>query len=63
MSGAYHVAVCGTLVPDPLQTLEPVMGPQGPALRNETLLPSVLDPWAAPAPSTVSAAVAPIWSR
>jgi electron transfer flavoprotein beta subunit len=47
MSGAYHVAVCGTLVPDPLQTLEPVMGPQGPALRNETLLPSVLDPWAA----------------
>jgi electron transfer flavoprotein beta subunit len=34
-------------VPDPLQTLEPVTGPQGPALKNEAMLPHVLDPWAA----------------
>jgi electron transfer flavoprotein beta subunit len=47
MSGGYHIAVCGTLVPDPLQTLEPVMGPSGPGLKNEMMLPSVLDPWAA----------------
>jgi electron transfer flavoprotein beta subunit len=35
------------LVPDPLQTLEPVQGADGPALKNEMMLPSVLDPWAA----------------
>ncbi len=46
MSG-YHIVVCGSIVPDPLQTLEPVMGPAGPALKNEMMLPSVLDPWAA----------------
>src|SRR5215469_11368951 len=40
----YSIVVCGTLVPDPLQTLEPVAGP---SLRNETMLPAVLDPWAA----------------
>jgi len=39
--------VCGSLVPDPLQTLEPVTTPSGPALKNEMMLPSVLDPWAA----------------
>lgn len=39
--------VCGSLVPDPLQTLEPVMGPAGPGLKNEMMLPVVLDPWAA----------------
>jgi electron transfer flavoprotein beta subunit len=44
---SYHIVVCGTLVPDPLQTLEPVMGPAGPGLKNEMMLPSVLDPWAA----------------
>jgi len=33
-------------VPDPLQTLEPVTGPSGPALKNEMMLPAVLDPWA-----------------
>ncbi len=44
---AFHIVVCGSLVPDPLQALEPVMGPAGPGLRNETMLPSVLDPWAA----------------
>ena len=47
MSNPYHVVVCGGIVPDPLQTLEPVMGPAGPALKNEMLLPAVLDPWAA----------------
>ena len=39
--------VCGGIVPDPWQTLEPVPGPQGPALKNELMLPAVLDPWAA----------------
>jgi len=46
MSIAYQIVVCGSLVPDPLQTLEPVTGPGGPALRNELMLPAVLDPWA-----------------
>jgi electron transfer flavoprotein beta subunit len=46
MSTAYQVVVCGTIVPDPLQTLEPVAGPAGPALKNEMMLPAVLDPWA-----------------
>jgi electron transfer flavoprotein beta subunit len=43
---AFNIVVCGSLVPDPLQTLEPVQGPTGPALKNEMMLPSVLDPWA-----------------
>ncbi|SRR5450759_2412548 len=47
MSTGFHVVVCGSLVPDLLQTLEPVMGPTGPGLKNELMLPSVLDPWAA----------------
>ena len=42
-----HIVVCGSLVPDPLQTLEPISGAQGPALKNENMLPAVLDPWAA----------------
>jgi electron transfer flavoprotein beta subunit len=46
MSSGYQIIVCGSLVPDPLQTLEPVIGPTGPALKNELMLPSVLDPWA-----------------
>ncbi len=46
MSIAYQIVVCGTIVPDPLQTLEPVTGPAGPALKNEMMLPAVLDPWA-----------------
>ena len=46
MSTAYQIVVCGSIVPDPLQTLEPVSGPAGPALKNEAMLPSVLDPWA-----------------
>jgi electron transfer flavoprotein beta subunit len=40
------MVVCGGLVPDPLQTLEPVTGPEGPTLKNEMMLPTVLDPWA-----------------
>ena len=43
---SYHIVVCGSLVPDPLQTLEPVTGPTGPGLKNEMMLPAVLDPWA-----------------
>ena len=42
-----NIVVLGSLVPDPLQTLEPVSTPQGPGLKNEQMLPSVLDPWAA----------------
>lgn len=46
MSEGFHIVVCGSVVPDPLQTLEPVTGPAGPALKNEMMLPAVLDPWA-----------------
>ncbi len=46
MSVAFNIVVCGSLVPDPLQTLEPIQGATGPALKNEMMLPSVLDPWA-----------------
>jgi electron transfer flavoprotein beta subunit len=44
---AYHIVVCAGLVPDPLQSLEPVMSAAGPGLKNEAMLPAVLDPWAA----------------
>lgn len=43
---SYQIVVCGGIVPDPLQTLEPVQTPTGPGLKNEMMLPSVLDPWA-----------------
>jgi electron transfer flavoprotein beta subunit len=43
----YQIIVCGGLAPDPLQTLEPATGPAGPALKNETMLPHVFDPFAA----------------
>ena len=46
MSIAYQIVVCGGIVPDPLQTLEPVTVATGPALKNEMMLPAVLDPWA-----------------
>ena len=49
MSIALHIVVCAGIVPDPLQTLEPITGPDGPALKNEMVLPAVLDPWAASA--------------
>ena len=47
MTTGYQIVVCAGIVPDPLQTLEPVAGPTGPALKNEMMLPAVLDPWAA----------------
>jgi electron transfer flavoprotein beta subunit len=34
------------IVPDPLQTLEPVTGPAGPGVKNEMVLPAVLTCWA-----------------
>ncbi len=46
MTNSYQMVVCGSIVPDPLQTLEPVASPTGPALKNEMMLPAVLDPWA-----------------
>src|SRR6516164_3505704 len=46
---SFHIVVCAGIVPDPLQTLEPVIGPPGPGLKNEMVLPAVLDPWAASA--------------
>ena len=49
MANVFDIVVCAGLVPDPLQTLEPVTGPSGPGLKNEMVLPAVLDPWAASA--------------
>ncbi len=46
---SFHIVVCAGIVPDPLQTLEPVTTPSGPGLKNEMVLPAVLDPWAASA--------------
>lgn len=46
MNTGYQIVVCGGIVPDPLQTLEPVHTPTGPALKNELVLPATLDPWA-----------------
>jgi electron transfer flavoprotein beta subunit len=46
MSNVYHIVVCAGIVPDPLQTLEPTTTPAGPGLKNEMMLPAVLDPWA-----------------
>src|SRR5512147_1767443 len=43
---SYQFVVCGGIAPDPLQTLEPVTGPTGPSIKNEMMLPAVLDPWA-----------------
>ena len=47
MGTGYQIVVCGSIVPDPLQTLEPTMTGSGPALKNELMLPAILDPWAA----------------
>src|ERR1700686_1527804 len=44
-----QIVVCAGIVPDPLQTLEPITGPNGPGLKNENVLPAVLDPWGASA--------------
>src|ERR1041385_9397369 len=46
MPTPFQIVVCGSIVPDPLQTLEPVTAGAGPALKNEMMLPAVLDPWA-----------------
>ena len=45
MPSPYHIIVCAGIVPDPLQTLEPIPGAT-PTLKNEMMLPAVLDPWA-----------------
>jgi electron transfer flavoprotein beta subunit len=47
VSKLLHIVVCAGIVPDPLQTLEPVTAPNGPGIKNEMMLPAVLDPWAA----------------
>ncbi|MGD0890191.1 MAG: hypothetical protein ABR923_01565 [Terracidiphilus sp.] len=47
MQTEFHIVVCAGLAPDPLQTLEPTSGPNGPGIKNEMALPSILDPWAA----------------
>lgn len=49
MVTTFHIVVCAGVAPDPLQTLEPVIGPNGYALKNEMMLPAMLDPWAASA--------------
>jgi electron transfer flavoprotein beta subunit len=49
MIADYHIIVCAGIVPDPLQTLEPITGSNAPGLKNEMVLPAVLDPWAASA--------------
>lgn len=49
MTTAHQIIVCAGIVPDPQQTLEPTNGANGPALKNEMMLPAVLDPWAASA--------------
>src|SRR3989338_8119599 len=46
MSQSFHIVVCGRPAPDPLQTLQPVQEASGPSLKNESMLPAVLDPWA-----------------
>ena len=45
----FHFVVCAGIVPDPLQTLEPISTAGNPGLKNEMVLPAVLDPWAASA--------------
>jgi electron transfer flavoprotein beta subunit len=49
MANRFDIVVCASTVPDPLQTLEPASTPGSPALKNEMMLPAVLDPWAASA--------------
>ena len=49
MANPLHIVVCAGIVPDPLQTLEPVVTATGPGVKNELVLPAVLDPWAASA--------------
>ena len=37
MSTAYQIVVCAGIVPDPLQTFEPVLSPTGPAFMEREL--------------------------
>src|SRR5579872_1299481 len=53
-----QIVVCGGVVPDPLQTLEPVAGP---AVKNEMMLPAVLDPWAGHALFEAAQVASKIW--
>lgn len=46
MRSPLQIVVCGGIVPDPLQTLEPAAGAGVPSLKNEMMLPAILDPWA-----------------
>lgn len=46
MTREFQIVVCGGIVPDPWQTLEPVIGQDAPSLKNEMMLPAVMDPWA-----------------
>jgi electron transfer flavoprotein beta subunit len=39
MSTAYQIVVCGSIVPDPLQTLEPVASPVNPERGYARSLP------------------------
>lgn len=41
----FHLVICGSVVPDPLQSLEPVVTAGKPGLKNELMLPMVLDPF------------------
>jgi electron transfer flavoprotein beta subunit len=49
MPNTLHIVVCAGIVPDPLQTLEPTTTATGPGIKNEMVLPAVLDPWASSA--------------
>src|ERR1035438_6666662 len=46
MSFPYQIVVCARIVPDPLQTLEPLAGTTRPTLRNEKILSAEIVPWA-----------------
>ncbi len=43
---ALTIVVCGSIVPDPLQSLIPEQKSDGFGLKNDMMLPHVLDPWA-----------------
>lgn len=47
MGNSLQIVVCAGIVPDPLQTLEPIATANGPGIKNEMVLPAILDPWAA----------------
>ena len=49
MPNPLQIVVCAGISPDPLQTLEPTPSAATPGLKNEMVLPAVLDPWAASA--------------